>query len=90
MVLATIQQISGGNAVELPDEILEHLGVHPGDRVDVAVSGPGRIEIRRAIEPLPFAELLKRFRIDEPVDMDAVQEQIEEEMARDALRSLQG
>ena len=34
MVLAITQQISQGKAIELPDEILDHLGVRPGDKVD--------------------------------------------------------
>jgi bifunctional DNA-binding transcriptional regulator/antitoxin component of YhaV-PrlF toxin-antitoxin module len=89
MVLEVTQEISQGKAIELPDEILEHLGVRPGDKVNVAVSGPGRIEIRRAIEPLTLTEFLERFRIDRAVDMKALREEIEEDMARDALRSLE-
>ena len=89
MPIAATQQVMAGKAIELSDELLEHLGVRPGDHVDVSTSGPGTIEIRRAFVPLSLAEIIERFRIAQPVDMAALRAGIEEDMAGDALRSLE-
>ena len=82
--------IRSDKAIELSDDILEHLGVRPGDTVEVETAEPGTVVIRRAIVPLPLDEFFARYRFDQPVDWKALQEGIGEDIARDALRSLRG
>lgn len=46
--MGTTLTITAKGQVTLKREILDHLGVAPGDKVHVELVGPGRVEVRAA------------------------------------------
>jgi antitoxin MazE len=45
MVGMHVAKVGEENAVRLPDEVVEALGLKPGDEVSIRISGPREIEI---------------------------------------------
>jgi AbrB family looped-hinge helix DNA binding protein len=48
--------------VALPKEVLRHLGVHPGDRIEVDMLSDGRIEARAARKQGHISDVFGMFR----------------------------
>ena len=70
--------------ITLPKEIRRAAGIQPGDLVTLAVTEPGRIELR-VLPRLTLAEMLDKYHIDEPIDWERFTEDWQEIAARDVF-----
>jgi bifunctional DNA-binding transcriptional regulator/antitoxin component of YhaV-PrlF toxin-antitoxin module len=89
----------------IPHEISTAAGIRPGERLRLAVLGPGRIEVvaiepetgvesaapwqEGEIEPMTWEEAFTRFVITEPVDLEKIREEWESEAAQAVLAELE-
>lgn len=89
----------------VPAEISEAAGIRPGGKVRLAVVAPGRFEVIAAeaviasvsedndaadeIEPMTLEEAFTRFRTDEPVDLQKIRQEWEEDAAQEVLAELE-
>ena len=77
--MATALTVTAKGQVTLKKRVLEHLGVKPGDQVEVTLLADGRVELRHEGERSSLADLrvaLKRPR-RRPVTLDEMQAAIE-------------
>jgi AbrB family looped-hinge helix DNA binding protein len=47
-------EVAAGGDIILPHELLQHLGIHPGDQIEVTELPGGRIEVRASKRPDPL------------------------------------
>ena len=89
----------------IPRKISTAAGIRPGGRVQLAVLGPGRIEVvttepetdaesaatwpEGEIKPMTWEEAFTRFIITEPVDLERIREEWESEAAQAVLAELE-
>jgi bifunctional DNA-binding transcriptional regulator/antitoxin component of YhaV-PrlF toxin-antitoxin module len=86
MLLQTVQT---RGQLTLTREVRRAAGIQPGDLVLTRVTAPGTVEIRR-LPRLRLADLLARYRIQQPLDLEADREQWQAEAARDVLGAPDG
>lgn len=70
--------------ITLPRSIRGAAGIKPGDVLAVAVTGPGRVELR-ALPRLTLAETFERYRIESPIDEARDREAWQAKAAEDVL-----
>lgn len=77
--MGTMLTVTAKGQVTLRKSVLEHLGVRPGDQVDVTLMPDGRIEMRSSGRRPALSDLrgaLKRLR-PRPVSLEEMQAAIE-------------
>lgn len=79
-----LERVDSGGQIMLPADVQRAAGLAPGDMVSIDVTDRGTVEIRR-IHPLRFAEALRRYRIEVPIDEAADRESWQDVAARDVL-----
>lgn len=79
-----LERVDSGGQIVLPADVQRAAGLAPGDMVSIDVTDRGTVEIRR-IRPLRFAEALRRYRIEVPIDEAADRERWQDVAARDVL-----
>jgi bifunctional DNA-binding transcriptional regulator/antitoxin component of YhaV-PrlF toxin-antitoxin module len=72
----------------VPEEISQAVGLEPGDRVQFRATGPRTLELT-VLPPLTLEEWWEYYPVDEPLDMEKLQEEVEEAMAADAISELE-
>lgn len=77
-----VGKVRENGQISLPAEIQQAIGLGPGDLVCIDVTERGTVEIRR-LSPLRLADLLDRYRIDEPIADAKAREQWQDIAARD-------
>jgi AbrB family looped-hinge helix DNA binding protein len=84
--MALAKVLSRGQ-VTLPQEVRQEANIRPGDTVNVYVVGPGqlKVEVVPRMEPTAFFEA---YRIDVPVDLDALRREWEADAAAEVIREL--
>jgi bifunctional DNA-binding transcriptional regulator/antitoxin component of YhaV-PrlF toxin-antitoxin module len=70
--------------ISLPPEVQKAIGLVPGDLISIDVTERGTVEIRR-LTPLRLADLLERYRINEPIDEARVREEWQDIAAREVF-----
>lgn len=71
--------------ITLPKGVREAVQFKPGDRVQISVTGPGTIEMR-VIPQMSLAEMLQRYRSDEPYDEQRIREEWQADAADQEMR----
>jgi bifunctional DNA-binding transcriptional regulator/antitoxin component of YhaV-PrlF toxin-antitoxin module len=79
-----IQTVQMRGQLTLTRDVRRAAGIQPGDLVLTRVTGPGTVEIKR-LPRLRLADLLDRYRIEQPVDVAADREAWQDEAAADVL-----
>jgi AbrB family looped-hinge helix DNA binding protein len=84
--MALAKVLSRGQ-VTLPQDVRQEANIRPGDTVNVYVVGPGqlKVEVVPRMEPSEFFEA---YRIDVPVDLDALRREWEAEAATQIVQDL--
>lgn len=85
--MGAVTTIQSRYQVTLPKNVRRASGFHAGDRVLIRSTGPGVAEIR-VLPRMTLAEALEKFRIEGPIDMKKLQEDIENDIANDVIREL--
>lgn len=85
--MAEITKYQSRHQMTIPRRARELLGARPGDTVLVSPSGPHSVELT-VLPEMTLDEAFERFTVDEPLDWARLHEEIEEDMAADALRKL--
>lgn len=71
--------------ITLPKGVREAVQFKPGDRVQISVTGAGTIEMR-VIPRMSLAEMLQRYRSDEPYDEQRIREERQADAADQEMR----
>jgi len=85
--MAEITKYQPRHQTTLPRQARQLLGARPGDTILVRASGPHSVELT-VLPEMTLEEAFERFTVDEPLDWTRLREQVEEDMAADALREL--
>ena len=85
--MALAKVLSRGQ-VTLPREVRQEAQIKPGDTVNVYVVGLGqlRVEVVPRMDPETFFET---YRIDVPIDLDALRKEWEAAAAEEVIRALE-
>jgi AbrB family looped-hinge helix DNA binding protein len=75
--MSTLSKVQPRGQVTLPRAVRKAAGVRPGDTVIVRATGPGTVEIK-AMPRISLAELLEKYRIDEPINWEGYKEELED------------
>ena len=85
--MAEITKYQPRHQMTLPRQARQLLGARPGDTILVRPSGPHSVELT-VLPEMTLKEAFERFTVDEPLDWTRLREQVEEDMAADALWEL--
>ena len=85
--MAEIAKIQPRHQITLPKKARRLMGARPGDTLLVRPTGPRSVELT-VLPEMTLEEAFERFTVDEPLDWNKLREQVEEDMAADALREL--
>jgi AbrB family looped-hinge helix DNA binding protein len=85
--MALAKVLSRGQ-ITLPHEVREEAKIRPGDTVDVYVVGPGQLKVE-VVPHLEPEEFFERYRIEGPIDLDALRKEWEGEAAAQVLKDLE-
>lgn len=85
--MALAKVLSRGQ-VTLPRDVRQEARIKPGDTVDVFVVGPGqlKVELVPRMDPKTFFD---KYRIDVPIDLDALRKEWEADAAEKVIRELE-
>src|SRR5215212_10296410 len=75
--MSTLSKVQPRGQVTLPRAVRQAAGVKPGDTVIVRAAGPGKVEIT-ALPRMTVAEMVEKFKIDEPINWATYREELED------------
>ena len=78
--MAALGKVQSRGQVTLPRAVRQAAGVRPGDTVIVRATGPGTVEIK-ALPRMTLAEMLEKYKIEEPINWATYREELEDLMA---------
>jgi bifunctional DNA-binding transcriptional regulator/antitoxin component of YhaV-PrlF toxin-antitoxin module len=84
--MAALGKVQAGGEVILPTDIRRDVGIRPGDTVLFRQTGPSTVELE-VLPRLSLAEIIERYRVDQPYDDAAIREEWQEAAARELLGS---
>lgn len=82
-----IAKVLARGQITIPREIREKVHVEPGDLVRIEALGLNRFVVE-VIPTLTLEEILERFHSDEPVDMERLRAEGEEDAAREVIAAM--
>ncbi|MGI8644200.1 MAG: AbrB/MazE/SpoVT family DNA-binding domain-containing protein [Thermomicrobiales bacterium] len=87
--MTSIAKVQSRGQVTLPSQERKAIGLQPGDMVVVRQTGDQTLELK-AIPRMTVQEMVERYGVDEPIDVERVRAEAEDDMAADFLRELGG
>ena len=76
-MMSALGKVQSRGQVTLPRAVRQAAGVKPGDTVIVRATGPGTVEIR-ALPRMTVAEMVEKYRIEEPINWETYREELED------------
>ena len=83
--MAGFSKMSADGGVTVPEAIRTGLGIQDGDLIRFRLTGPATFEAM-VITRSTLAEMLRRFRIEGPIDVATAREQWEAEAAEEVIQ----
>jgi AbrB family looped-hinge helix DNA binding protein len=80
-------KVRGQGQLTIPQRVRQEAGIQPGDTVNVYVVGPGQLKVE-VVTHLTPTEFFEAYRIDLPMDLDALRREWETLSAEQAIQEL--
>lgn len=87
--MTSIAKVQSRGQVTLPSRERKAIGLRPGDMVLVRQTGEQTLELK-AVPQMTVQEMVERYQVDRPADIERIRAEAEDDMAADFLRELDG